>query len=146
MKISLLAGLLAASMLFTGCASVPLGDPKVDAQLKTFAAPPADKSGIYVYRNSFVGQALKKDVHINGERLGETANKVYFYRQVTPGKQTLSTESEFGDNSIELVTNGGKNYFVEQYIRLGVFVGGANLKQVDEEEGKKNVLESQLAK
>ncbi|SCK25652.1 DUF2846 domain-containing protein [Vogesella sp. LIG4] len=145
MKTSLLATLLAATLLFTGCASVPLGDPKVDAQLKTFASPPADKSGIYIYRNSFVGQALKKDLHLNGERVGETANKVYFYRQVNPGKQTLSTESEFSDNSIELITSGGKNYFVEQYIRMGVFVGGANLKQVDDEEGKKNVLESKLA-
>lgn len=146
MKKSLLVGLLAASVLFTGCASVPMGDPKADAQFKTFAVPPADKSGIYIYRNSFVGQALKKDLHLNGERLGETANKVYFYRQVAPGKQTVSTESEFGDNSLELITNAGQNYFVEQYLRMGVFVGGANLKLVSDEEGKKNVLETKLAK
>lgn len=123
-----------------------MGDPKADAQLKTFPAPPADKSGIYIYRNSFVGQALKKDLHVNGECIGETANKVYFYRQVAPGKQTLSTESEFSDNSLDLITDGGQNYFIEQYIRMGVFVGGANLKQVGVEEGKKNVLESKLAK
>lgn len=30
--------------------------------------------------------------------------------------------------------------------RMGVFVGGANVKQVSEDEGKKNVLESSLAK
>jgi hypothetical protein len=26
----------------------------------------------------------------------------------------------------------GKNYFIEQFIKLGVFVGGAGLEQVDE--------------
>ena len=39
----------------------------------------------------------------------------------------------------------GRNYFVEQYIRMGLFVGGANLRLVDEAEGKKSVLECQLA-
>lgn len=138
--------ILAASTIFTGCASVALAPKEQDAALKTFTAPPADKSAIYIYRNSFVGQALKKNVYVNGALVGESANKVYFYRQVTPGTNKISTESEFSDNEINLITEGGKNYFVEQYISMGVFVGGANVKQVSEDEGKKNVLESSLAK
>ena len=117
-----------------------------DAALKTFSTPPADKVGIYIYRNSFVGKALKKNIYLNGELVGQSANKVYFYKQVTPGTHKLATESEFSNNEISLLTQGGNNYFVEQYIRMGVFVGGANLKQVSEEEGKKNVRETQLAK
>ncbi|MNT94873.1 hypothetical protein D3C72_2366430 [compost metagenome] len=31
----------------------------------------------------------------------------------------------------------GKNYFVRQFIKLGVFVGGAGVEQVSEEEGKR---------
>jgi hypothetical protein len=144
-KKSLAITMISASMLFAGCASVPLASKEQDAKLKTFTAP-QDKAGVYIYRNSFVGQALKKDVSVDGQRLGETSNKVYFYKEVAPGAHKLSTESEFSDNVVDLKTEPGKNYFVEQYIKMGVFVGGAGLKVVSEQEGKKNVKECQLAK
>lgn len=105
-----------------------------------------NKSGIYIYRNSFGGQALKKNIYINGELIGESANKVFFYKEVEPGEQTLSTESEFSENNLKVSTEGGKNYFFEQYIKIGVFVGGAGLKAVSDAEGMKNVQECKLAK
>ncbi len=105
-----------------------------------------NKSGIYIYRNSFGGQALKKNIYINGELIGESANKVFFYKEVEPGEQTLSTESEFSENNLKVSTEGGKNYFFEQYIKMGVFVGGAGLKAVSDAEGMKNVQECKLAK
>jgi len=117
-----------------------------DAELKSFAAPAEGKAGVYIYRNSFVGQALKKNLYLNGELLGESANKTYFYRQVQPGEHTVSTESEFSDNAFKFVAEAGLNYFIRQYIKMGVFVGGANLEIVSEEEGKEGVLSSGLAK
>ena len=116
-----------------------------DAELKSFAPPPEGTAGVYIYRNSFVGQALKKNLYLNGEFLGESANKTYFYRQVEPGEHTVSTESEFSDNAFKFVAEAGLNYFIRQYIKMGVFVGGANLEMVSEEEGKKGVLSSGLA-
>ncbi|WP_264302499.1 MULTISPECIES: DUF2846 domain-containing protein [unclassified Shewanella] len=111
------------------------------------AKKPADnKTGIYIYRNSFVGQALKKNIYINGEMIGESANKVFFYKEVEPGEQTLSTESEFSENDLKVSTEGGKNDFFEQYIKMGVFVGGAGLKAVSDAEGMKNIQECKLAK
>jgi peptide subunit release factor 1 (eRF1) len=138
--------LLSIVVLLSSCASVPMASLKDDAKAKEFLNPANDKSGIYIYRNTFVGQALKKNVFIDRLLVGETANKVYFYKKITPGKHIISTESEFSDNKIELVTKGGINYFIEQYIKMGVFVGGANLKIISEAEGKKAVLECQLAK
>jgi len=116
-----------------------------DHALKQFSTPPANKAGLYIYRNTFVGQALKKTVSVNGMAIGETANKVYFYRQIPPGQHTVSTESEFSDNSISFVAQPGTNYFVEQYIKMGVFVGGAGLRMVEEEAGKRAVSECKLA-
>lgn len=141
-----IAASLVGALLVTGCASVPMASKEQDTSLKTFAKPTADKAGLYVYRNSFVGQALKKNVYVDGALLGETANKVYFYKEITPGQHQLSTESEFGDNSIGFQAEGGSNYFAEQYIKMGLFVGGANLKMVTEEEGMTNVRECSLAK
>lgn len=137
---------IAVSFLTVGCASVPMASKEADAAAKAFAQPSADKAGLYVYRDSFVGQALKKWIAVDSVRIGTSANKVYFYKEITPGSHTLSTESEFGENKILLQAEGGKNYFVEQYIKMGVFVGGAGLKMVSEEEGKKAVLNCGLAK
>jgi hypothetical protein len=37
------------------------------------------------------------------------------------------------------------NYFIRQYIKIGLFVGGAGLELVDEEEGKKDVSKLGMA-
>jgi hypothetical protein len=144
-KLFITSAVISFSVL-SGCASVPMASKEQDAALKTFSQPAADKAGLYVFRNTFVGQALKKTVSLDGVILGETANKTYFYREILPGTHTLSTESEFSDNSISFQAEGAKNYFAEQYIKMGVFVGGANVKMVTDEEGKQGVRDSQLAK
>lgn len=127
--------------LLSGCASVPMAPVERDASLKTFTQPTEGKAGLYIFRNTFAGQALKKTISIDGSVIGETANKVYFFREISPGEHTLSTESEFGNNSLNFTAESGENYYVEQYIKVGVFVGGANLRMVSEEEGKQKVLQ-----
>ena len=42
-------------------------------------------------------------------------------------------------------TDSGKNYYIKQYIKMGVFVGGANLEQVSESEGQSAIAKLQLA-
>jgi len=70
----------------------------------------------------------------------------YFYRVISPGQHTLSTQSEFSNNDLIITANPGFNYYVRQYMKMGVFVGGANLELVSEEEGRKGVSECNLAK
>lgn len=137
---------LVVSVFMTGCASVPTATKEEDTAKKTFTTPASDKAGLYIYRNSFVGQALKKSVYIDGALIGESSNKVFFFKEIAPGEHKVSTESEFGENDLKINVEGGKNYFVEQYIKMGAFVGGAGLKQVDEKQGKENVLKCKLAK
>lgn len=136
---------LVVSTYLTGCASVPMASVERDHERKEFAIPPQETAGLYIYRNSSFGGALKKTVFVDGVVVGETAPMTYFYMDVKPGIHVLSTESEFSNNDLELNTQGGKNYFVRQYIKFGVFVHGANLELVPEEEGKQGVLECKLA-
>lgn len=143
-RLSLL-GVSVLLVILSGCASVPMASKELDSAAKTFPPPPADKSGIYVFRNSFLGQGLRKRVSIDGRKVGDTANKVYFYKVIAPGTHTIATESEFGDNSISFQSQAGKNYFARQYITMGAFVGGSNVEMVDEEDGKKEVLQCDLA-
>ena len=142
----LMLSIFILSLCFVGCASVPMASLEQDNALKKFNPPQKEQSAIYIYRDSGVGAALKKTVYMDTKAIGESAEDVYFYVLTNPGNHELSTESEFSDNALSIQTEGGKNYFIEQYIKLGLFAGGANLRIVDEEEGKEEVLKCNLAK
>lgn len=138
---------LVTALLLTGCASVDMVSKEESAKAKTFAPPSAGNAALYIYRNSMVGKALKKDVFVDGKCVGESAPDVFFRTEVAGGKMhKLDTESEFSANTMSLLTESGKNYFVRQYIKLGVFVGGAGLEPMTEEEGKADVLKLDMAK
>jgi hypothetical protein len=129
-----------STLLVVGCASVPMEATDKASAAKQFAPPPEGKAGLYIYRYGSFGAALKKDVWIDGECLGETARNVFFYEQVAGDQEhKISTESEFSPNDLLVKTESGKNYFIQQYIKFGMAVGGAGLKLVDEAEGKKQV-------
>lgn len=132
--------------LLSACASVPMAPLEKSYELKQFKAPAQDQSGIYVYRpNTIVGAALKKNIYIDNQLIGESAKGTFFYKAVAPGKHTVSTESEFSENHLPLTTEGGQNYFVRQYIKMGVFVGGAGLELVDEAIAKAEMADVHLA-
>ena len=132
---------------FIGCASVPKADLGSASQTKQLTAPTDGNARIYVYRsNNIVGGAIKKDIWIDGECLGESARGVFFYKDVQGNREhVISTESEFSPNHLKLQTESGQQYYIQQYIKPGVLVGGANLKQVDSSVGEKAVSEYQLA-
>jgi len=136
---------MAALMTLSGCASVRMAPHENDKLAKQFNSPPVGKSGLYIYRDSFCGQASKKAVYMDGVAVGETANKVYFYITISPGSHSLSTESEFSNNSSTFVAVGGKNYFARQKVRMGVFLPGASINLVTESIGKAGVLDCELA-
>lgn len=138
---------VATGVLLTGCASVNMAPKEDSAKAKQFAAPAgANNAGLYVYRNSFVGKALKKDIWVDGKCLGESAPDVFFYTQVDGGKSiTVSTESEFSPNDLKLSVESGKNYFVRQYIKMGVLVGGAGVELVTEQQGKADIAPLEMA-
>lgn len=137
---------LSALFVFSGCASVPMESPEKSDMAKKFGSPPEGKAGLYVYRSGNFGGALKKDIWIDGDCIGQSAPNVFFYEQVQGDvEHKLSTESEFSPNDLVLKTASGSNYFIRQYIKMGVLVGGAGLELVDEEKGKADVSTLQLA-
>ncbi len=137
-KISLI-GLLLASALLTGCASVPKASPERDAQAKTFAVA-AGKSNIYVYRNESMGGAVKMDVALDGQPVGQTAAQTYFMLEVAPGKHTITSKAE-NEVMQEVIAQAGKNYFIWQEVKMGVMYARNQLHLVDEAAGKVGVAE-----
>jgi hypothetical protein len=129
-----------STLLVVGCASVPMESSQKTSDAKKFQPPAQGKSGLYVYRYGSFGGALKKDVWVDGKCLGETAPNVFFFQEVSADQEhKISTESEFSPNDLLLKTESGKNYFIQQYIKFGVAVGGAGVKLVDEAEGQKQI-------
>ncbi len=134
------------AVLLVGCASVPMESKEASDKAKQFSAPTKGMAGVYVYRGGGPGTALKKDILIDGKCIGESAPNVFFYEEVAGNQEhTISTESEFSPNELKLNTLSDMLYFVRQYIKLGVFVGGANLEVVEEANGKKAIQELEMA-
>lgn len=144
---SKLALAVAVMSLLAGCASVPMESADLSTSAKKFAPPAAGTAGLYIYRSGSFGAALKKDIRIDGRCIGESAANVFFYEEV-PGDMDhrISTESEFSPNDLTIKTVTGKTYFVRQYMKMGLFVGGAGLELVEDEKGKKDVSELNLAR
>jgi len=69
---------LAVSVLMTGCASVDMATKEQSAKAKEYQLPPEGKAGVYLYRNSALGQALSKDLRIDGNCVGASAPNVFF--------------------------------------------------------------------
>lgn len=138
---------LGAILFLSGCATVPMEPKEVSARAKSFNPPSEGNAGLYIYRDSMLGAALKKDIWVDDKCIGESAPHVFFYEDVKGNQEhKISTESEFSPNDLLLKAESGKNYFIRQYIKMGAFVGGANLELMEEEEGKKAVSELEMAK
>lgn len=141
MNRALLALVISAAL--TGCASVPMGDPARDTALKTFQVAPG-KAAIYVYRNESMGAAVKMDVLVNGENIGETAANTYLYKEVAPGKHTVASKAENTD-TVEVELKPGSIAYLWQEVKMGLMYARTKLHLVSEQEGKKGVLETRLA-
>ncbi|QKF59361.1 DUF2846 domain-containing protein [Aliarcobacter lanthieri] len=140
-------GMVLFVVLFSGCASVKMDSAEASNNAKKFNNPNKNKSGLYIYRDSsHFGGALKKKVYINDNCIGETAPSVFFYEEVDGDKEyKISTQSEFSNNDLLLKVENGKNYYIRQYIKFGVFIHGADLELIDEEKGKEAVSKLDMA-
>lgn len=144
MKKNMLIILLA--LITGGCASVKMESQDASNRAKQFSPPSSSNSGLYIYRDGNLGAALKKNLWVDGKCIGESAPGVFFFTEVTGDKDhTISTQSEFSPNRLTQFFVAGKNYFIRQYIKLGVFIGGADLESVSEEQGKSDVSKLALA-
>lgn len=136
------AGLIAVVAL-AGCAAVPMGDSKRDAELKSFTVV-QDRAGIYVYRNESLGAGVKMDISIDGKIVGQSAAKTYFYQEVSPGKHTVASTAENTD-TLEVDVRPGTLAFIWQEVKMGLLYARTRLHLVSEDEGRKGVLASRLA-
>lgn len=133
---------LAVTFALVGCASVPMGDAKQDAAAKTFRVAP-DKAGIYVFRNESMGAAVKMDVLIDGQNVGETVANSYVFREVAPGRHTVASKAENTD-TVEVDLAPGALAYIWQEVKMGIMFARTKLHLVNEQVGKKGVSDTKL--
>jgi len=120
-----------------------MGDAKQDAALKTFVIA-KDKAGVYIYRNESMGAAIKMNVELDGQSIGQTAANTYLYKEVSPGKHTFTSKTE-NDSSIEVDAKPGTLLYIWQEVKMGLISARSKLHLVDQAQGQKGVLETRLA-
>jgi hypothetical protein len=140
-KLFTIIAIFSAAVL-SGCASVKTASSSEDAKAKTFATNP-NQAKLYIYRNEFMGAALRMGVELNGKEIGKTGPKSYFAVDVPPGKHSIVSRAE-NDASLEVMTEAGKNYFIWQEVKMGFLLARSKLQLVDEAQGQAGVRESQL--
>jgi hypothetical protein len=76
--------------------------------------------------------------------MGQTAANTYLYKEVAPGKHTLTSKAENTD-TLEVEVLPGTVTFVWQEVKMGVLYARSKLRLVDEAQGKQGVQECKLA-
>lgn len=84
------------------------------------------------------------DVELDGQAIGQTAANTYLYKELTPGKHTITSKAENSD-VVEIDAKPGTLSYVWQEVKMGILYARTKLHVVDEAEGKKGVLETKLA-
>lgn len=135
-------GVLVLSLFIFGCSSIPTADTSLDRKAKMFE-PIKDKSLIYVYRNEFMGSAVRMDVLLDNQLLGETRSGHYLYIVAEPGDHAVTSRAENSD-TVQLRTEKNKIYFVWQEAKMGIIYAGTKLNIVGEDTGRKGVNECSL--
>lgn len=129
-------------LALTGCATVPMANVEKDNVAKSFSIPEGN-ANIYLYRNEILGAAVKLAVVLDDKLVGDTAAQTYMLLKVTPGLHTIISKSE-KDSELLITVEEGKNYFIWQEVKMGMWAARSKLHLVDEATGKAGVSECKL--
>ena len=83
-------------------------------------------------------------VSLNGKVAGQTGPQTYVVWEVDPGSHEIASHTE-NVSTLKLTTEPSKTYYVWQEVKMGAFMARSLLQQVDEESGRKGVLECKRA-
>lgn len=140
-KIFAIAALAITAML-VGCAAPMKAAPEQDRAAKVFT-PSKDKATLFVYRNENFGGAIGMPIKVNGLDIGETGAKTFFRMNLASGMYVIASEAE-NTSELPITLVEGRNYFVWQEARMGIWKARTALRSVDEKTGMDGVLESVL--
>jgi hypothetical protein len=126
-----------------GCvATVPLASPDLDQAAKRFQ-PPADQAMLYVIQGS---RAAVFQVLLDGQLIGAVGHKSYLVIPLAPGQHMLTSITGENQENLAIQAEGGRNYFVRIFPKMGWAVARVGLETIDDEaKGRDLVLSTSRA-
>lgn len=133
---------IALSVMLVGCAAPIKASQEQDKAAKVFTSQ-KDKATLFIYRNESYGGAIGMPIKVNGQEIGETGAKTFFRLNLASGVYVIASEAE-NTSELPVTLVEGRNYFVWQEARMGIWKARTALRSVDEKTGIDGVLESVL--
>jgi hypothetical protein len=93
---------------------------------------------IFFYRPSAFGAALRPDVMLNNEKVGEAIAHGFFYVDRQPGEYQLVTSTEV-ERKLSFVLDKGQSRYVRFSTSFGFFVGHVYGELVEPDVGMKEI-------
>ncbi|MBI4621431.1 MAG: DUF2846 domain-containing protein [Desulfobacterales bacterium] len=112
-------------------ASCATTGPKFLEYQTQMASSKPELGRIYFYRPSSFGAALRPDVLLNGEKVGEAIAWGFFYIDRPPGEYVAVTSTEV-TRKASFILEKGQTRYIKFSVSMGFFVGHVYGKLVDE--------------
>lgn len=128
--------LIAAALVLSGCAQVPMADPQADQMAKAFPAPEPGRGALYVYRTGYMGIARSIDVQVVGGRTAQLASNTYLRLEGPPGP--IEVDCKVGDKTgagqVEIAE--GRTRYLEVSMKIGALLPGCEVAEVPPDQGQ----------
>ena len=105
----------------------------------------ANKGRIYVMRPTSFGYAISMEVSDGGNPIGKTGAKGFLCWEREPGDVIVSSTAE-NTSRVSLPVRPGGIYYVQQNVRMGVWMARTDLEVVDEEKAQEKLKKCKPAK
>ncbi|MCZ6798820.1 MAG: hypothetical protein O7F15_03520 [Gammaproteobacteria bacterium] len=94
---------------------------------------------VVFYRlGKFGGSAIRFNLNHSEGFMGQLLNDTWLYKSVGPGEQTFWSQV-ISQDSITIMVEAGKTYYVKGVVKMGVFAGRPTFIQVSEQEGLRDL-------
>lgn len=120
--------LLIVTVSLASCAT---SGPKFIEYQTEMASSNPELGRIYFYRTSALGVALRPDVLLNGEKVGEAIAEGFFYVDRPPGEYVVVTSTEV-TRKASFILEKGQTRYIKFSVSMGFFVGHVYGELVDE--------------
>jgi len=132
--------LLLPILALAGCAS----GPKFNEYSNNIPVLSDDAGRVYVYRTSAFGAAIQPSVRIDGEVVGKSVPKGFFYVDRLAGSHEISTSTE-AKRSLTLNLEPGDEKYVRLEVKMGLLVGHIKPVLVESSVGKEEIIKTKYS-
>lgn len=140
----LACGLLALSLVFSGCATLPSTEV-MKAETATFQLPKQpepEKAIVYVVRPSGLGGLIRFNVFVDDQQdsseVGYTRASQYIWFNLSPGEHKIFSKAEnWAETTVKVAA--GDIVYLQQEPAIGLLIARNNLTPIDAVVGKYHV-------